>query len=82
MTDLELLNTEEAAKGLGMAPQTLINMRATGRGPAYVKIGGRVRYRLKDLEEYLEARKVVPAGEQAARLAEQVRTAEQGTVAQ
>ncbi len=45
----------EAAIYLGMAEQTLARMRTEGRGPRYLKIGGRVFYRLTDLDAYIEA---------------------------
>jgi len=38
-----------------MAEQTLARMRTEGRGPRYLKIGGRVFYRLTDLDAYIEA---------------------------
>lgn len=34
------------------------NMRCDGRGPAYVKIGSRVLYRLSDVEAYEAAHRV------------------------
>ena len=41
----ELLTPQEAAAILELAPQTLANMRSTGRGPSYVKFGKRtIRY--------------------------------------
>ena len=30
----------------------LANLRSSGTGPAYLKVGGRVRYRLADVEHY------------------------------
>ena len=44
----------EAASRLGLEPGTLANWRWSGRGPRFVKLGGRVRYRLADLAEYLD----------------------------
>ncbi|MDF2747210.1 MAG: hypothetical protein K0S98_1495 [Propionibacteriaceae bacterium] len=35
--------------------QTLANQRSHGRGPAYLKLAGRVRYRLSDIEAYERA---------------------------
>lgn len=32
--------------------RTLERWRSTGKGPKYLKIGGRVIYRLSDIEEY------------------------------
>ncbi len=49
------ISTHEAAERLGCAASTLDNMRWQGRGPRYVKVGGRVRYRVLDLVEFLDA---------------------------
>jgi hypothetical protein len=35
-----------------VSPRTLENMRWQKRGPAYLKVGGRVLYRLEDIEIY------------------------------
>ncbi|MEX2530962.1 MAG: helix-turn-helix domain-containing protein [Gemmatimonadota bacterium] len=48
------LSPEEAAERLGVARSTVDNWRWTGSGPRYVKVGGRVRYRLSDLADYLD----------------------------
>lgn len=45
----------EAAERLGIRESTLANMRWSGRGPTYVKVGGRVRYRIAEIAEYLDA---------------------------
>ena len=37
---------------------TLANWRSTNRGPAYVKLGGRVFYRGSDLNAWLESCRV------------------------
>ena len=44
----------EAANRLGVEPSTLANWRWSGRGPRYVKIGGRVRYRLLEIAQHLD----------------------------
>ncbi|HHA2904285.1 TPA: helix-turn-helix transcriptional regulator [Stenotrophomonas maltophilia] len=49
------LKVPEAAKYLGVGISTLDKMRMEGRGPRYLKIGGRVFYRLADLDSYIEA---------------------------
>lgn len=49
------VSPEEAAERLGLKPSTLANLRWSGRGPRYCKCGGRVRYRLVDLAEWLDA---------------------------
>ena len=48
------VSPKEAADRLGCTPETLANWRWSGRGPCYVKVGGRVRYRLADLADYLD----------------------------
>jgi predicted DNA-binding transcriptional regulator AlpA len=52
-----LLSTLEAAKVLGLAPQTLMIMRLRGRGPRFVKLGRRVLYDPADLANWVEANK-------------------------
>jgi len=49
-----LLRPSEAAKALGLHPQTLANLRHTGRGPQFVKIGSAVRYDANALRAYVE----------------------------
>lgn len=46
---------EDAAERLGVQRSTLDNWRWSGAGPRYVKVGGRVRYRLADLAAWLDA---------------------------
>jgi excisionase family DNA binding protein len=52
-----LLTTAEAAAYLGVAPSTLAHWRSAGDPhPPAVKLGRRaLRYRLQDLENWLEA---------------------------
>jgi predicted DNA-binding transcriptional regulator AlpA len=52
----QLLTEADASQLLGLAPATLRNMRCTGRGPAFIKMGGLVRYRHADLVDWIEAR--------------------------
>jgi len=42
----------QAARYLGLAPQTLRNMRCQRRGPNYLKFGRAIRYRIEDLEDF------------------------------
>jgi predicted DNA-binding transcriptional regulator AlpA len=51
-----LLTEADASRLLGLAPATLRNMRAQGRGPSFVKAGGLVRYRGIDLADWIESR--------------------------
>ncbi|QWV97472.1 helix-turn-helix domain-containing protein [Geomonas nitrogeniifigens] len=50
------MRTEEAAKYLNVRPATLEQWRWNGRGPSFVKIGRSVRYRLTDLDDFLNSR--------------------------
>lgn len=43
------LNQVELARHWQMSPRTLERWRCEGRGPRYVKIGGKVLYRLEDV---------------------------------
>jgi len=45
----------QAAAHLGLSKSTLEKMRIEGRGPRYLKLGGRCFYRRSDLDAYLEA---------------------------
>lgn len=38
-----------------MAPQTLANWRSQGKGPAFTRVGGRIRYTSAEVERYLSA---------------------------
>jgi predicted DNA-binding transcriptional regulator AlpA len=51
-----LLRPGEAAEALGFALKTLESWRASGEGPRFVRIGRAVRYRSRDLEDFVEAR--------------------------
>ena len=51
-----LITEKEAAEYLGLNPRTLRNQRIRGGGSKFVKVGRLVRYRLSDIEAYLDAR--------------------------
>jgi len=52
----QLFPTPQAAEHLGgLKPNTLEGWRIQGTGPRYIKIGRLVRYRLEDLDAYLQA---------------------------
>ena len=51
MTTRHLNQTELAARWT-ISPRTLERWRFTGEGPQFIKIGGRVAYRLEDVEAY------------------------------
>lgn len=52
----DILNTREAAQYVRLGKPTLERFRITGDGPPYCKLGGAVRYRLTDLDAWLESR--------------------------
>lgn len=64
MTQAELMTPAQAATLLGVSTKTLATWRSTGRySVPYIKVGSRVRYPRKQLNDWLSAR---PAGGQQA----------------
>lgn len=55
-----LLRPVEAARELGVNPQTLSNWRHTGRGPEFVKLGAAVRYRYDAIVAFVEVNSRTP----------------------
>lgn len=53
-------NAAEVAAYLNTTPGRLANMRCAGIGPAFVKVGQSVRYRVEDIEAYVHANTVRP----------------------
>lgn len=53
----QFLNQVHLARRWHVSPRTLERWRWTGEGPAYFKIGGRVVYRLDDVEAYERRRR-------------------------
>jgi predicted DNA-binding transcriptional regulator AlpA len=51
----ELLTDAQLAERWQLSRGTLANQRSQGRGPSYIKIAGRVRYRRSDIEAYEQA---------------------------
>jgi hypothetical protein len=50
--DLRHLNQVHLSRRWNISPRTLERWRWLKVGPAYLKIGGRVVYRLEDVEDY------------------------------
>ena len=50
----------EAAKFLGLKPQTMRNWRFQMKGPAYLKMGKRVVYTVEDLKKYQVKKRIDP----------------------
>ena len=51
----DLLTDAQLAARWQLSRGTLANQRSQGRGPAYLKLAGRVRYRRSDIEAYEQA---------------------------
>ena len=51
-----LLDTNSAARRMGMSKSFLDKMRVRGDGPKYLKVGNRVRYRHEDITQWLKGR--------------------------
>lgn len=54
-------NQVELSRRWRLSPRTLERWRFQGTGPQYLKVGGRVVYRLEDVEAY-EAKQLRAAG--------------------
>jgi hypothetical protein len=50
-----LLNTQQAAAYCGLSASKLEKCRIYGGGPGFYKLGGRVSYRLSQLDTWMEA---------------------------
>jgi excisionase family DNA binding protein len=66
-----LLSLTEAADHLGLRPPTLYRWRAEGGSeyPSSFRVGNRVKYRLSELDAWLEAQEQAEADRVAARIA-------------
>lgn len=60
MAERDYLTARQAANYLKSTEKTLKQWRYAGRGPAYVKRGGRILYLKTDLDTYLAGRRVQP----------------------
>lgn len=49
------VSTRDAAAYVGFTEQWMRSMRTDGTGPRYLKVGRAVRYRVKDLDAWMEA---------------------------
>lgn len=52
---------EQVAEKLGVTEKTLNYWRYKGTGPRYLRVGKHVRYRWRDVEEWLRQQQAVPA---------------------
>lgn len=56
----EIYSLQQAADKLKVSPGTLNKWRHYQKGPTYIKMGGRIFYDSKDLDKYIEKRKITP----------------------
>ncbi|MGG7653551.1 helix-turn-helix domain-containing protein [Kocuria rosea] len=54
------LTPQEAADYLEFSEKSMRNWRSAGVGPDYIKVSGRVRYVVADLDRWLESHRVSP----------------------
>lgn len=60
MQETSVVNERGAAKILGLARQSLANQRHMGVGAPYVKLRGRIVYKVSDLLAYLDRHRIDP----------------------
>ena len=56
MESKKLVDTVVAAAHVGVRPNTLEKLRVVGGGPRYFKVGKSVRYKLEDVDSWLNER--------------------------
>ena len=56
-----LVSTKELSEIWGVPESTLRYWRSAETGPPYVKLGGRIKYDLADVERYVRANKRMPS---------------------
>ena len=49
------LNQDQLARRWSLSARTLERWRSHGKGPCYLRLGGRVAYRLEDIEAFEKA---------------------------
>jgi excisionase family DNA binding protein len=50
-----MLTPTEAGQLMGISISTLYRLRRSGSGPAWLRLGGKVRYRTSAIQAYLDA---------------------------
>jgi len=63
LTPKRFLKSSEVEEIYGISARTLANWRSEMRGPKYHKVGGAVRYKVEDMENYMESKKIRFMGE-------------------
>ncbi|HWW08138.1 helix-turn-helix domain-containing protein [Collimonas sp.] len=59
------MRPDAAATYLGVSPKTLAMWRCTQKGPAFCKLGGRIFYKLTDLNTWIDERSDLISSSQA-----------------
>jgi hypothetical protein len=57
----QFVSTKELSENWGVPESTLRYWRCAEIGPTYVKLGGRIKYDLADVERYVRANKRMPS---------------------
>lgn len=65
MSEDRFVTEREVSALTGLALPTLRNYRVTHQGPPYIKVNRAVRYSVRDVMDWMQARRVVPGGEAA-----------------
>lgn len=58
---IELLTSQQVADALGVKIDTVEKWRSKKRGPAFIRVGGYVRYRPSAIESYLQSQTESPS---------------------
>lgn len=58
-----LLSQQDVAPLLGLSTKTLEAWRVRGGGPKFVRVGRLIRYRRRDIQDWLQARTVSSTSE-------------------
>ena len=59
-----MLTDHEVAESYGLTVYCVRRWRYEGRGPKFLRLGGAIRYRAKDVQEFMDSCVVLP-GEQS-----------------
>jgi predicted DNA-binding transcriptional regulator AlpA len=63
---IELINAKHTAQHLCITEGTLAKWRLTGEGPKFLRVGRRIAYDPRDIQTWLDARRVSSTSQEAA----------------
>lgn len=66
MTIEQLLTAKSLAERIGVTEGCLAKWRLTGEGPRYINVGRRIAYDPRDVQTWLDARRVSSTSQEAA----------------